>query len=319
MRNISHANIRLVDAGLLLIFLALLRLRSATLVAREMGLTQPAISHALKRLRRLYGDPLFLRRSNGLEPTALARQLEPEINEIVQMIAATLSEPDRFDPQAAEHTLRVSAFDYELSAVVAPLIAQLAVTSPKIRIISLPLSSEQALAALSDGRVDLAIGYFAPADPAVWHSQFIYEHLYAERYVAVARRGHPLFADGLTVESYVEADHLQVSPAGTVRGVVDSMLATRGLARNIRSTVPSLFPALSIVESSELVATVPSRIAVANAWRFNLDVFDLEMQGIDFPVFIVRHLRDARSSLHNWLIGFLRTRVDDGAPVRVEC
>ena len=85
----------------------------------------------------------------------------------------------------------ISAFDYELSAVVSPLIARLAVISPNIRIIALPLSSEQALAALYEGRTDLAIGYFAPADPADWHGQFIYELLYSERYVAVARRGHP--------------------------------------------------------------------------------------------------------------------------------
>jgi len=312
MRDINQADLRLVDVGLFTVFLGLMRHRSATLVAKEVGLTQPAISHSLKRLRKLYDDPLFLRKSNGLEPTALARRLEPEINEIVQMISSTLSAPDRFDPQADEHTMRVSAFDYELSAVVSPLIARLATTNPNIRIISLPLSSGQALGALSEGRVDLAIGYFAPADLAAGNAEFIVEHLYAEKYAVIARRCHPLFTNGMTIESYVEADHLQVSPAGDVRGIVDSILATRGLVRNIQSTVPSLFPALSIVESSDLVATIPSRIAVAYGPRFNLENFDLDIEGISFPVSIARHLRDARSILHDWLIQFLRANLGKG-------
>ena len=98
MSDINQIDLRLVDTTILLVFLGAMRHRKATLVAEEMGLTQPAVSHALKRLRNLYNDPLFLRRAHGLEPTALALELEPKIREIVRKISETLAGPDAFDP-----------------------------------------------------------------------------------------------------------------------------------------------------------------------------------------------------------------------------
>ena len=99
MRDINQIDIRLIDTTILLVFLATMRHRKATAVAHEMGLTQPAVSHALKRLRNLYDDPLFLRRAHGLEPTALARELEPKVRRIVRLISETLEGSEEFDPK----------------------------------------------------------------------------------------------------------------------------------------------------------------------------------------------------------------------------
>ena len=97
MSDINQIDLRLVDTTILLVFLGAMRHRQATAVAREMGLTQPAVSHALKRLRKLYDDPLFLRRAHGLEPTALAHELEPKVRRIVRLISQTLEGADEFD------------------------------------------------------------------------------------------------------------------------------------------------------------------------------------------------------------------------------
>ena len=89
MSDINEIDLRLVDTTILLVFLGAMRHRQATAVAREMGLTQPAVSHALKRLRNLYGDPLFLRRAHGLEPTSVAHELEPKVRRIVRLLSET--------------------------------------------------------------------------------------------------------------------------------------------------------------------------------------------------------------------------------------
>ena len=109
MNSINEIDLRRVDTTILLVFLGIMRHRKATAVAHEMGLTQPAVSHALKRLRNLYNDPLFLRRAHGLEPTALAHELEPKVRRIVRLISETLDGAEAFDPGTATTTGRTRA------------------------------------------------------------------------------------------------------------------------------------------------------------------------------------------------------------------
>ena len=137
-----------------------MRHRKATTVAHEMGLTQPAVSHALKRLRNLYDDPLFLRRAHGLEPTALAHELEPKVRRIVRLISETLEGLEDFDPKTVATNLRIGAFDYELTGIIPQLVTELSRVSPNISVHAFPLQNHQALEALAQGQIDLAIGYF---------------------------------------------------------------------------------------------------------------------------------------------------------------
>ena len=130
MRDINQIDIRLIDTTILLVFLATMRHRKATAIAHEMGLTQPAVSHALKRLRNLYDDPLFLRRAHGLEPTALARELEPKVRRIVRLISETLEGSEEFDPKTVVTSLRIGAFDYELTGIIPQLVTELSRVSP---------------------------------------------------------------------------------------------------------------------------------------------------------------------------------------------
>ena len=132
MRDINQVDLRLIDTTILLVFLGAMRHRQATAVAREMGLTQPAVSHALKRLRNLYDDPLFLRRAHGLEPTALAHELEPKVRRIVRLISETLEGAEEFSPDTAATTLKIGAFDYELTGIIPKLVAELRTDSPNI-------------------------------------------------------------------------------------------------------------------------------------------------------------------------------------------
>ena len=300
MSDINRIDLRLVDTTILLVFLGAMRHRKATMVAEEMGLTQPAVSHALKRLRNLYNDPLFLRRAHGLEPTALALELEPKIREIVQKISETLEGAEVFDPLTAAVEVRLGAFDYELSSLLPQLVAQVHGKSPNMRIHAFPVHNQEALEAIKEGQIDMAIGYFDV--PVLAERTFVRQELYVENYVVAGRHDHPLLSKNLTLERMSSAKYLQISPHGPIQNRVDHALNLQGYNRDVRTVVPSLFTALSIVESSDLLVTLPKRVADLNARRFAISHRPLPMDGREFRIDVVRHVRDANNPLHFWLI-----------------
>lgn len=315
MADIRDIDVRRIDATLLMVFLGCMRHRKATAVAEEMGLTQPAISHALKRLRSLYNDPLFLRRAHGLEPTALALQLEPMILQVVRLMSDTLTTQEEFDPATSKANLKIGAFDYELTTIVPDLIAHLRHVSPGISLQAYPLTNRDALEALVDGQIDMAIGYFELPP----HSQdiFVTEALLNERYVVAAHAAHPIFAQPLTLESYATAEHLLVSPFGPMKTMVDYAVQVRGHQRLVRTTVPTLFSGMSVIEQTDLVVTVPERLAARFADRFNLVYKPLPFSGGTFQLHLVRHVRDAQNTVQSWLAQELKNVVTE-AGLRLE-
>ncbi|MBC6442758.1 MAG: LysR family transcriptional regulator [Rhodobacteraceae bacterium] len=304
MSDINDIDIRLIDATLLLVFLGVMRHRKATAVAAEMGLTQPAVSHALKRLRNIYNDPLFLRRPQGLEPTSLAFELEPRVRKILALISETMSGFEKFDPSTASTDLRIGAFDYELTDIIPKLVTELRQDSPDIGVHAFPIYNRTALDALAHGTIDLSVGYFD--FPTKGDAPFVVHDLFAERYVLAGRQGHPIFAQALTLQTISAARHLLLSPTGLARNFVDHALHLQGYRRLIQTIVPSLFPALSIIENSDLVVTLPERVARGNAHRFNLSYASLPFEGGTFKLQAVWHIRDAKNPLHKWLLDKIR-------------
>jgi DNA-binding transcriptional LysR family regulator len=285
---------------LLLVFLGLMRHRRASRVAQELRLTQPAISHALKRLRTLWGDPLFLRRPQGFEPTSVAHALEPRIRAVVEMMAETLATPEPFNPSRSDRVMRLGAYDYELATLLPRLLARMAEGAPAMTVQALPLQPAQALDALADGSIDLALGFFGAVPPG-----FAADILHDETYRVVARQDHPVWSEFDAV-SYAAARHLIVAPRGDVRGIVDQALALQGLARRVAASVPLFFPALASVAGADLVATLPARLAVGFAPAFGLKSAPLPFAVPSFAVMAVRHIRDARSPVHDWVVRAIR-------------
>ena len=198
MRDINNIDLRLIDTTVLLVFLGAMRHRKATTVAAEMGLTQPAVSHALKRLRNIYSDQLFIRRAHGLEPTSLARELEPKVRRIVRLLTETLEGSEEFDPASARTDLRIGAFDYELTEIIPRLVTELQKVSPNIGIHAFPLHNDEGLDAIAQGLIDLSIGYFD--FPINTESSFVAQELYTEHYVLAGRQDHPLLSSELSLE-----------------------------------------------------------------------------------------------------------------------
>lgn len=302
MPDLSNAQLRRLDLTLLLVFLGLLRHRKAAEVAAELGLTQSAISQALRRLRDVFGDPLFLRRPHGMEPTAAALALEAPVAAAVEALRGALGAARAFDPTRAEGVLRLAALDAEQAVLVPPLAAVLARQAPGLRLSVLPLGRADAVAALTEGRADLALGF-------IWDrpDTILAEPLYEESFLVVGLPSALPEAPALSLDAYCAADHVLVSPAGDLRGVVDDRLEAMGRRRRVVLGLPAFLPALAAVAASGALATLPARLARAFAPGFGLVVAEPPVAVRRFPVSVFWHRRDDGAPRTLWL----RARIAD--------
>lgn len=299
MSDIDQLKLRRLDLTVLLVFLGLMRHRKATEVAREMGLTQSAVSHALRRLRQIFGDELFLRRPHGLEPTAVAIAAEAPIQAAVLQLGAALSAPGGFEPGEAEGQVRIAAYDAELATLVPPLICRLCREAPGLTVAARALGRRDALDALARGEIDIALGFF-------WNLEevFIATALLDEDYRVVGGRATKKRGP-LTLERYLALPHILVSPGGDLRDIVDQLLEREGRSRRVIAAVPLFFPALAAVRGSRAVATIPRRIADSYAEAFDLWVAEPPVAIRRFTIAAVRHRRNQTSPLHLWLTTLL--------------
>jgi DNA-binding transcriptional LysR family regulator len=296
MTDIDQIKLRRLDLTILLVFSALMRYRRSTDVAERMGLTQSAISHSLKRLRNAFEDPLFLRRPYGLEPTARACELEPEINRAIEGLSAALVTRSVFRPSAFEGPIRIGSYDAIMATLVPRMLSRISKDAPKAQLIVRPISRGDAIEALNERTLDLAIGYFFEAT-----KEAMIEPLYEERYVVVGRKGHRLERASLTPQIFANERHIVVSPKGDLTGVVDEELEKLRLDRHVDAAIPLFLPAMAAVAASDCIATIPKRLADFFAKSFGLWTKDPPISIRPFQVSLVRHRRDAKNGLVNWL------------------
>ncbi|WP_375573710.1 LysR family transcriptional regulator [Ahrensia marina] len=297
MSDFNHLKMRRLDLTVLLIFAGLIRHGKASLVAQELGLTNSSISHALRRLREVFEDELFLRRPHGLEPTAFARSIEPAVQSALDALQSALVGPTAFDPgQSAAH-IRLSAQDYEIATLVPALMARLHQSAPGITLSIQAHTKADALKALEAGDVDLALGFFPDRS-----SKHLSTVLFEESYLVTARADHPFLRDGPTLERYLAADHLLVSGDATMAGIVDQVLAAQGLKRRVVLSVPLFLPALAMLADSPMIATLPAALVRLHAARFQLSFTPPPITVRTFQVHALRHVRDEKNPMINWLV-----------------
>ncbi|CAN0604123.1 unnamed protein product, partial [Ectocarpus sp. 12 AP-2014] len=198
MSDCDNIKLRRLDLTVLLIFAGLIRHGKATLVAQELGLTNSSISHALRRLRDVFEDELFLRRPHGLEPTAFARSIEPVVQSALEALQGALAGPSVFVPSQSDAHVRLSAQDYEIATIVPALLARLREAAPNITLSIQALSKPDALKALEVGDIDLALGFFPD-----FSAKHISVKLLEETYLVVARADHPFLRETASLEHYL--------------------------------------------------------------------------------------------------------------------
>jgi DNA-binding transcriptional LysR family regulator len=257
---------RRVDLNLMVVFEAIYRTRNLTAAGEGLGLSQPAMSHALSRLRWTFGDPLFLRVPRGLEPTALADEVAPFVTQGIATIRRGF-ERKAFDPAVSTRLFTIAMSDIGEVAHLPSILAALG-GAPGVRVRTVEMSPTEARAALADGRVDVALAVnMRPAAP--FRDALIVEHGYA----TVARVGHPVIRSRLTAGQFRKARHLLVMPTGPVTHGEVIERALRGVDAQIAVQVAHFHPVAAIVGRSDLIATVPRGLAETMP-RDRIRVFD---------------------------------------------
>lgn len=290
-------NIYRVDLNLLIVFDAIARTRSVTAAAELLSLSQPAVSHALKRLRRALDDPIFVRGRNGLVLTPRVERSAGEVRAILAAIAGVLGNT-HFVPSDTKRVFTFAASDYALTTIVPHVARRLRKAAPAATI-EVTGVDPGLIGKLEAGAVDLAfIG--EPVAAAGINTQ----ELFKEHFVGLVCRSHPLAARAaksrVTLAQYLAHPHTAVSFGGPGRSPIDITLAAMGKARRIAMVTPSFGGNLASIRGTDLVVSLPSRLATAIDQR-GLVLFRLPFDVPDYPYFMGWHGRSDSDEGHVWL------------------
>ncbi len=290
-----------IDANLLVAFDVLATERSVTRAARRLGLSQPAMSNTLGRLRKVFGDPLLVRRRGAMQPTRRALELVEPIHRALSEIRRTLNAPETFDPGTSRQTFRVAATDYASLVVLPRLTRRLRHGAPDVDLEILALGEGLPEEDLRSGRLDVAVGAFAPerAGP------FRHEELFDDGFVCVTRNGHPRTSPRLTLAEFLRLPHVRAMPLGRACGMIDRRLAELGVERRVVLTTSHVLVAAMVATRTNLVATVGRRAAESSG----LPRVHLKRLPFDVPRFtisMVWHERTANEASICWLRDELR-------------
>lgn len=287
-------DIRTLDLNLLKTLDALLDERSVTRAADRLGLTQPAVSGMLARLRKSFDDPLFVRTQRGMVPTLRAEELAARVKQVLGEIEGLLK-PVEFDPSTADFTLSLAATDYALRAIVTPFLAALRQRAKKLRVAVRPIENDRMLSQFERGDLDIALTT-PETTPADLHAR----RLFDEQYVCALREDHPSIAKGrLSLDRFCAIDHALVSYAGdSFSGVTDDALAKLRRRRRVVLSIASFLVLPDILRASDLVAVVPQRL-VRGEVGLALVAPPLDIPG--FTKVAAWHERTHRDAGHRWV------------------
>lgn len=304
-------SLRRHDLNLLVALDALLNERSVTLAARRVGLSQPALSKALGRLRVMFDDPLLVRVGRELKPTPRAVALMPDLQRLLHE-ATDLIRPHAFDPAAARGTVRFASTDAVTESVLTPWIRDIAARAPALRYEVVNLGPEN-FGALAKGDLDFAVDVYP--DPI---EDCRIEPLAVDRFVCLVRRGHPdLSGQALTRKRYAALSHVQLTATGGGGGLLERELARVGVTREVILGMASMTTAAYVVSQTDWAITINSIRARTSAQRFALDIHELPFKLRHIPLSAVWHRRTDQSPLHLWLRERLRAAVAPGAGLLV--
>jgi DNA-binding transcriptional LysR family regulator len=288
-------DIRTVDLNLLVALDALLAERNVTRAAARLNLSQSAMSAALARLRTLFGDPLLLRTSGGMLATSKGQELVAPVRLVLTEIGRIVQRPERFDPAGTERVFTIAASDYVEYAILPRLVDFLEVHAPRARLAVRPMDFGAVGRRLESGDVDLGILGAAFAPPSLRSRP-----LFVERFVCVARKGHPGVGERLTLDGYCTLEHVLVSPSGgAFSAPADDALAALGRRRHVRLSVPHFLLVPEILTRSDMIAVLPERLARGYGDRFR--VFEVPFELAPFTVVAIWHERTHRDPALAWL------------------
>lgn len=297
-------NFRTLDLNLLRVFDALMSEGSLTGAAEVLAITQPAASHALKRLHQSVGEALFVRHAHGMLPTPKAEALWPQVRDALSALQQALA-PGQFDPTRESASFRLAMTDAGAALLTPALVAAIEREQALCNLRVLPLTTREPRRMLQQGEADIAIGHFPEAVTALWAegggAALRQSTLFDTRFVCAMRRGHPLAERPLTLDAYCGAKHLLASATGRAMGYVDRTLTSLGRTRRIVLTVNQYFTAGRVLTQSDLLCVLPRVFVPATGHESQLLVRELPFDMGPMQVTMMWHLRRDAEPAQQWL------------------
>ncbi|MEB7599697.1 LysR family transcriptional regulator [Raoultella terrigena] len=287
-----------IDLNLLAAFDALMSECNVTRAATRVGVSQPAMSAALSRLRKLLGDPLFLRSAEGLLPTPRARELAEPISQALRQLEATLVRKPDFVPAVAKLTVNLGLSDYPAFVVLPALLEALAEQAPGISVnVHAFNDRDHAVDLLDAGAIDVAIG----VPPTHSDGRILTRPILRDEFVTIIASKHPAARRGMNMKTYLSLPHALASPEGQRHGLVDQALAQLGQQRTLALTLPHMFALPAIVARTGMTATVMKRVALQSPAGRQLAFFPPPVTLPEIVFYLIWHRRSDGHQAQKWL------------------
>lgn len=284
-----------LDLNLLVTLDTLLAERNVTRAARRLNVSQPALSARLTRLRDIFEDELLLPAQRGMVPSPRALELQTPLHEALEAVRRVVAEGAPFEPSRAVATIEIAASDYVQYSILMPLICRLRSEAPGVRFAWRTIDASALLAQTERGEVDIAL-----MTPDIAPQLMRMRKLYRERYVAIARAGHPAVRGTLDLDTFCALDHVVVSPqGGGFNGPADAALEAAGRSRRVVLSAPGFLVVPEIIARSDMIALVPGRMAGDRPDRLQILRPPIAVPG--FEMAMVWHDRTTTHPLQRWL------------------
>ena len=306
----ARINISRLDLNLLVVFDALMQERNVTRAGALVGLSQPSMSNALSRMRKLWGDPLFVRTSKGMEPTPLAQLLGPSVRDGLAMLRAGLNQPFDFDPARSDRNFQLLMSDMGEVIYLPRLMRRLVEAAPQVSIRAVQLPRRQYHDALESGEVDLAIGFL----PALG-TGFYQQTLFTDSYVCLVREDHPRIGQSLSLKQFKAESHVVIEPSDSAQepaaapsssaALLERILARKGIGRRTALRVPHFTVVPAIIQNTDLLVTVPSSVIEAMPGLRRVKALPLPFETPLLDVKLFWHQRYHHDPASRWLRGVI--------------
>ncbi|MFT4436542.1 LysR family transcriptional regulator [Caballeronia sp. 15715] len=287
-------NFHRLDLNLLITLDVLLNERNVTRAAARLNLSQPSVSVQLAKLREAFNDPLLLPGPRGMLPTPRADELREPLRAALENVRRVVMANEVFDPASASNTWRVAAADYGELAILLPTLKRIRISAPGTRLAVLESNPGHMAKRAEDGEIDLSLQTMDSVPSGLRAQKILDEH-----YVLVGRIGHPQLNRRPTIKQFCCMEHVVISPSGGgFQGVTDAVLDAAGLSRRVVLSVPHFLVAISVIENTDLVAMLPSRLVCD---RLTLKRVNAPINVPGFTMGMVWHERSHRDPSHRWL------------------
>ncbi|MFF8787818.1 LysR family transcriptional regulator [Streptomyces sp. NPDC015125] len=292
-----------IDLNLLTSLDALLEEQSVTAAADRLGLSGPAMSRALGRIRRTIGDPVLVRAGRQMVPTPRALEIRAEVRRLVEAAHGVLAPSSPADPAELARVFTLYANDLVVTALGPRLVARIAEEAPQV-VLRFLGESHIDVPLLRDGAADLELGVIDSHEPEIRRTELFVDHM-----VAVVREGHPLTTGKLTARRFADAPHLNFSRRGRLTGPLDTALAERGLRRTVIATVPTFAASLMMVRDTDAVGLVNARTGGWTVRGLGLRTLPIPFALPQITMEMAWHPRHEADAGHRWLRGMVRKTV----------